>query len=238
LANTKVLWVLIITNNNMEIGTIGIIGGTGKQGSGLAVRWALTGYNIKIGSRSKERGEASAIQLSKSVRSKSTNHGVIEGGDNEFATKCDIIVLAIPADQVDVLLIPLEHNLQNKIILDITVNLKYGKFPKAELLKGKSSYEYVRDLFPNSKVVACFKTISADLLNSDSELHQSDFQIALNDDAFKVAALLAEVIGLSPLRIRGKAHAHTIERMVAMAIQINKEYPGSHAGYFMHDVKL
>ena len=176
----------------MEIGTIGIIGGTGKQGSGLAIRWASAGYNIKIGSRSQERGEAASEKFMNEVKSKAGSHGKIDGGDNEFATQSDIIVLAIPADQVDFLLSPLAHNLQNKVILDITVNLKYGKFPRAELFEGKSSYEYVRDLFPESNVVACFKTISAELLHSDSDLNQSDFQIALNEDALNIASILAK----------------------------------------------
>lgn len=222
----------------MEIGTIGIIGGTGKQGSGLVVRWALAGYNIKIGSRSQERGESAAEKLLDQVKNKSTNHGHIAGGDNEFATESDIIVLAIPADQVDFLLSPLVHNLSGKVILDITVNLKYGKFPRAELFEGKSSYEYVRDLFPESRVVACFKTISAELLHSDSDLDQSDFQIALEEEALAIASKLAKSLGLTPIRIRGKVHSHTLERMVALAIQINKEYPGSHAGYSMQDVNL
>lgn len=222
----------------MEIGTIGIIGGTGKQGSGLAVRWALAGYDIKIGSRSLERGKEAAAKLLTEVQEKTESHGNIHGGDNKFATESDIIVLAIPADQVEFLLSPLKDNLLNKVILDITVNLKYGKFPKALLFDGKSSYEYVRDLFPESKVVACFKTISAELLHSDSNLNQSDFQITLEDDALIVAAQLAKSIGLTPIRIRGKVHSHTLERMVALAIQINKEYPGSHAGYQMQDVKL
>ena len=222
----------------MEIGTIGIIGGTGKQGSGLAIRWAVAGYDIKIGSRSLERGEEAAEKLLSEVQGKTGSHGNISGGDNEFATTSDIIVLAIPADQVDFLLSPLKNNLLNKVILDITVNLKYGKFPKAVLLEGKSSYEYVRDLFPESEVVACFKTISAELLHADTDLNQSDFQIALNDAALMVATQLAKSIGLTPIRIRGKVHSHTLERMVALAIQINKEYPGSHAGYNIQDVKL
>ncbi|MFV2015795.1 MAG: NADPH-dependent F420 reductase, partial [Candidatus Heimdallarchaeota archaeon] len=207
-------------------------------GSGLAVRWAVAGYNIKIGSRSQERGEAAAVKLISEVTRKTQSHGSITGGDNEFATESDIIVLAIPADQVEFLLIPLKHNLQSKIVLDVTVNLKYGKFPRAELVEGKSSYEYVRSLFPETNVVACFKTISAELLQSNLSLNQSDFQIALDDSAFMITSKLATSIGLTPIRIRGKVHSHTIERMVAMAIQINKEYPGSHAGYYIQDVKL
>lgn len=220
----------------MEIGIIGIIGGTGSQGSGLAIRWAVQGYNIRIGSRSEERGKTAAIKFSETALKQNTNSGSIDGGDNEFATKSEIIVLAIPADQVDVLLIPLKHHLEGKVILDITVNLKFGKFPSAEFIHGQSSYEYVRGLFPDSKVVACFKTISAEMLNSEEDMNQTDFQISLDDQALKLANELAMSIGLSPVRIKGKVHAHTIERMVALAVQINKGYPGSHAGYLLQNV--
>ncbi len=220
----------------MAIGTIGIIGGTGSQGSGLAIRWAVQGYNIRIGSRSEDRGKAAAVKFSETALKQNTNSGLIEGGNNKFATKSEIIVLAIPADQVDVLLTPLKHHLETKIILDITVNLKFGKFPRAELINGQSSYEYVRGLFPESKVVACFKTISAEMLNSEEEMNQTDFQISLDDQALELANELALSIGLTPIRIKGKVHAHTIERMVALAVQINKGYPGSHAGYSMQNV--
>ncbi|OLS20128.1 MAG: F420-dependent NADP reductase [Candidatus Heimdallarchaeota archaeon LC_2] len=222
----------------MEIGTIGIIGGTGSQGSGLAIRWSIQGYNIRIGSRSEEKGNAAAKKFTEIAKKNNVSAGSIEGGDNEFATKSDIVVLAIPADQVDHLLTPLNHHLDGKVILDVTVNLKFGKFPKAELFEGKSSYEYVRDLFPMSKVVACFKTISAEMLNSMEEMNQTDFQISLDEAALELASKLALTIGLTPLRIKGKVHAHTIERMVALAIQINKGYPGSHAGYLMQNVNI
>ncbi|MHA2250395.1 MAG: NADPH-dependent F420 reductase [Candidatus Kariarchaeaceae archaeon] len=220
----------------MTSGTIGIIGGTGKQGSGLAKRWLKVGHDILIGSRSVEKGKKRAGEILKEV---GENKGQISGGDNTFAAKADIVVLAIPADQVEPLVLPLSHLIENKVILDLTVNIKYGRYPKAEQFNGASVYEYIRELFPKSKVVSCLKTISAHSLASSEELNQIDFQMSMDDEAISIAHDLVQEIGLTPIRVRGKVHAFTIERMVALAIQINKEYPGSHVGYDLkHLVQL
>ena len=76
------------------------------------------------------------------------------------------------------------------------------------------------------------------MLNSNEEMNQTDFQLSLDEPALELTSKLALAIGLTPVRIKGKVHAHTIERMVALAIQINKGYPGSHAGYLMQNVNF
>ena len=212
--------------------SFGIIGGTGKQGTGLAKRLARLDYLVRIGSRSKSRGEDHATQLNNEL---STT--LITGGDNEYAANADIVVLAIPFDQVEVLVMPLEKELSGKIVIDLTVNLTFGKFIKTNLENGMSSYEFVREQLPNSKVITSLKTISFVKLNASHQLDESDFEITTSDEAFDVVSNLVMKFGLRPVRIRGKTHAHTIERMVALSIQLNKEYPGSHVGFQLCDLK-
>jgi NADPH-dependent F420 reductase len=212
----------------VQIGTIGIIGGTGSQGSGLAKRWYKEGYHVVIGSRSQEKGQRIAEEL---LAQLPPGDGSIVGGSNEFAIQADIVVLTIPADQIHPLIFPFKAQLKGKIILDVAVNIQFGKFPRAMKMEEVSVYEFVRELFPESRVVACLKTIPADLLVTDESLNQVDFQMTTDDEAASIAARLVESIGLNPIRIRGKHHAYTVERIVAMAIQINKLYPRSHTGY-------
>lgn len=220
----------------MDIGTIGIIGGTGKQGSGLAKRWLNAGFDVIIGSRLSDKGEKVANQLKTAILENNTV-GTVSGGDNQLAANADIIVLAIPADQVKPLIFPLIELLKDKIVFDLTVNVKFGKFPSAQKIEGTSVYEYIRDLFPQSKIVSCFKTISASSLASKEDLDQVDFQMTTHDDAIATAHHLSKAIGLRPVRVRGKNHAFTMERMVALAIQLNKEYPGSHVGFDLVKLK-
>lgn len=213
--------------------SIGIIGGTGKQGSALAKRLAKKGYSIAIGSRSDERGKQKAADLSKE---KGLDN--IRGGSNEIVTECDIVIISIPFSQVADLLLPLKEGLTGKILIDMTVNLLFGKSTKAQFHEGKSSYEFIRDHFTESLVVAAFKTISYVVLGGDQPIDQSDFQISDSEEALAVSSQLARDIGLVPIRIIGDHHAHTIERMVALAININKNYKGSHAGYLMTNLKV
>ena len=74
--------------------TIAVIGGTGAEGSGLALRWAAAGYPIVIGSRSHEKAETSAQELSGQLPEGSA---AITGADNAAAAQAaDIVVLSVP----------------------------------------------------------------------------------------------------------------------------------------------
>lgn len=219
----------------MEIKSIGIIGGTGQLGRGFAKRWALNGFDIIIGSRSYEKATLFVNKLKDDLGDIS---GEITGGDNAFACQADVVVITIPVESIDSLIAPQNELLRDKIVIDTMVNLKFGKFIKTNLIDGMSTYEYLQTVLPESKIVSCFKTISADLLDGDGPIGQFDFQISKSDEAIEVSNKLSSLIGLSPVRVNGRTHAHTIERMVAMAIQLNKSYPGSHVGYLLNNIQL
>ena len=208
---------------------IGIIGGTGKQGSGLAKRLARAGYHVRIGSRQEEKGK----QVAESIGIEN-----LSGGSNEFAAKADIVVLTIPADQIEVLLEPLKPILKTKVVIDTIINLRFGKTVESVPFHGTSVYEFLNTFLDQSNVVTAFKTISASILGGDQSLNQSDFIITENDEIFEKISALSRAIGLQPLKIPSAYHATTIERMVALSIQLNKSYKGSHCGYLISDIKL
>lgn len=218
----------------MEIKSIGIIGATGSLGKGFAKRWALNGFDIIVGSRSSEKATLFVTKLKEEL---GDIQGEITGGDNAFACKADIVVITIPVESIDSLIAPLNDVLKDKIVLDTMVNLKFGKFIKTNLIDGLSTYEYLQTVLPESKIVSCFKTISADVLNDGKPIEQVDFQISKSDEAIEISNKLASLVGLSPVRVNGRTHAHTIERMVALAIQLNKSYPGSHVGYSLSGLR-
>lgn len=207
---------------------IGIIGGTGKQGSGLARRLARAGYQVKIGSRRDEKGKDVA---------KSFGLDNLTGGTNEFAANADIVVLTIPADQIEVLIEPLKPVLEGKLVIDTIINLKFGKTVESAPFHGTSVYDFLKSLLDHSIVVTAFKTISAALLGGEQPLNQSDFIITEDDEIFEKVSALSRSIGLQPLKVSSAYHAATLERMVALSIQLNKSYKGSHCGYLISDIK-
>ncbi len=211
--------------------TIGIIAGTGNMGSGLAYRFALAGYPVIIGSRSQTRAIEIADKLNKKI-----NSNVVTGGTYQNAAESDVIVLSLPAETISQICVDLRESLKSKVVIDTNINLKFGKYMKINLIDNMSMYEAIQNCLPESKVVAAFKTISAFLLHSDNDLAQSDFHITKYNDAYHISSQLSRGIGLTPIRVRGKFHAQTVERMVALAIQLNKEYPNSHAGYKVTDL--
>ena len=219
----------------MKIKSIGIIGGTGQLGRGFAKRWAQCGFDIIIGSRSTEKATLFVNNLKEGL---GNIPGEITGGDNAFACKADVVVITIPVESIDSLIAPQRELLMDKIVFDTMVNLKFGKFIKTNLIDGMSTYEYLQTVLPESKIVSCFKTISADLLDGDEPIDQADFQISKYDEAIEISNKLSSLIGFSPVRVNGRTHAHTIERMVALAIQLNKTYPGSHVGYLLKNLQL
>src|SRR2546423_13809282 len=95
--------------------TVGILGGTGDQGRGLAYRFARAGLPVRIGSRSAERGERAAAEL---AALPGTTAGTVSGGDNPYACGADVVVVALPWDGHGVTVASLAPALAGKIVVD------------------------------------------------------------------------------------------------------------------------
>jgi len=207
---------------------IGIVGGTGDFGRGLTKRLLHANYSVFIGSRSKEKGKRIASEISKEMGSSQ-----VYGGSNEEAAKFNFVFVTLPATSVIATLSELKPLLANKIVVETCVNLKFGKFIKVvEHKEGKSTYEVIREVLDQSKVASALKTISAHkLLDLNTKLEDSDFVMSTSDEAYEFVKEIDDHLGVKAFRVRGKFHATTLERMTALAIQLNKEYNNSHFGY-------
>ena len=207
---------------------IGIVGGTGDFGRGLTKRLLHANYSVFIGSRSKEKGQRIAGEIAKEMGSSQVN-----GGSNEEAAKLEFVFITLPAASVIATVSALKPLLANKIVVETCVNLRFGKFIKAvEDKDGKSTYEIIREILDQSKVASALKTISAHkLLDLNIKLQDSDFVMSTSDEAYRFVEQIDERLGVKSFRVRGKFHAMTLERMTALAIQLNKEYNNSHFGY-------
>src|ERR1700722_7886445 len=149
---------------------IGILGGTGPEGSGLAYRWACAGEHVVIGSRQLERARATAQQLRKRLGDK----GEIEGVNNTTAAQCEVVVLTVPLLAQGALLKQLKNEnvwKSGTIVIDTTVPLAAAVGGPATRTLGVwqgSAAEQTRELVPAAvSVAAAFQNLSAELLAQD-----------------------------------------------------------------------
>ena len=214
---------------------IAIIGGTGDQGKGLALRWARAGFEIIIGSRDATRAKDAAQAMRATLGNVS---GVmIEGASNmDAAAHAQIIVLTVPfAAQIGTLKEIREHIAPGSLLIDVTVPLEPAVGGKPSRVLGVwagSAAEQCAELAPlGVEVVSAFHNVSADLL-ADLE-HEVECDILVcgdNKDAKARVRPLVEAIPGSHYVDGGPlANSRTVEAMTALLIGLNIRYK-AHTG--------
>ncbi|MCD2190698.1 NADPH-dependent F420 reductase [Actinomycetospora soli] len=209
--------------------TVGVLGGTGAQGKGLALRWAQAGIRVIIGSRAAERAEASAAEYRELT---GTDH--ISGTDNaSCAAQADVVLAAVPWESHADTLTGLVEPLRGKILIDCVNPLgfdKKGPYPLP--VEEGSVAQQAEQLLPETRVTAAFHNVSAVLL---ADLDQAEVDcdvLVLGDDreATDVVRALADAIpgmrGVFAGRLR---NAYQVECLTANLIAINRRYK-VHAG--------
>jgi NADPH-dependent F420 reductase len=214
--------------------TIGILGGTGDQGRGLAVRLAMAGQRVLIGSRTPERALAAAKEISDQIS------GFVEGGGNaEVAAQSDLVIVAVPfAGHADTLR-DLVEPLRGKIVVDCVNPLGFGKQgPYALPVPQGSAAQQAAEILPESRVTAAFHHVSSDLL-TDLSVDQMELDVlVLGDDREAVAlvqALAGRIKGMRGVYAGRLRNAGQVEAFTANLIAINKRY-GAHAGIRITDL--
>lgn len=200
---------------------IGIIGGTGHEGRGVAARLAAAGLAVLVGSRQIERAEETVKVLGGAPLEPATN--------DRIASDCDVIFLAVPFDGVAALLDGYRTRFRpGALVIDLTVPLTFdGGVPGiAEVAEG-SATELVRArLPPEVRLAAAFKTIPASALAKLETPLDCDEFVCGDSPEVRAAAidLLSRIPSLRLLDAGGLRSARLIERMTAMAILLNKRY--------------
>jgi NADPH-dependent F420 reductase len=207
---------------------IGILGGTGPQGRGLARRFAAAGHEVAIGSRSVERAEKIAAEYAQMEGS-----GRITGGSNPAAAGAELVLVTVPYDGHAALLSSLTNELAGKIVVDCVNPLGFddkGPFPMR--IPAGSAAEEAQQLLPESTVIAAFHHVSAVLLDDPAIDHFDDDVLVLGEDREAVAVIceLASAIpgvrGIYAGRLR---NAGQVEALAANLIAINRRHK-THAG--------
>ena len=221
--------------------TVGILGGTGPQGRGLAYRWARAGQTVRIGSRSAERGAQAAAEIAAlpGVVSGLVNGNHVSGGDNAYACEADVVVVAVPWEGHDALLKSLESRLAGRIVVDCVNPLGFDKRgPFVLPVPAGSAAQEAAELLPESRVTAAFHHVSAVLL-ADPEVPVCELDVlVLADDreaAAVVQALAMRIEGMRGIHAGRLRNAAQVEGLTANLIAMNRRYK-AHSGIRITDV--
>jgi len=207
--------------------TIAVLGGTGKQGKGLAYRWAKAGYKILIGSRTPEKAVKTASEIMEKLEGASSLVGT---SNREAAEIANIVVLTVPYEAHKETLENIKDAIQGKLIIDVTVPLEKPKNKFRPTAGGSAILEAKAILGEDVQVVAAFQNIAPDLLTSDNEL-DCEVLITGSSKAARIEAIkLVEAAGLKGWDAGPIENSTVVEGLTSILININKQYGSTHAG--------
>ncbi|WP_323783041.1 NADPH-dependent F420 reductase [Leisingera sp.] len=212
---------------------IAIIGGTGPQGQGLALRFARAGIAVALGSRDGARSAGIAADLMQKLPADAAQ---IEGLDNEAATKAadEMVVLAVPFSAHNATLEALKPHLAGKILVDIVVPLKEGDPKKVEMPPEGSATEAAQALLGDDiPVIGALHNVSAATLNNLDWPINCDILVCGNSlPARKKVIELVRALEVEGYNAGDAEAARCIEAITPILIRqnISKAVPFTHAG--------
>jgi NADPH-dependent F420 reductase len=204
--------------------TIAILGGTGHEGTGLALRWASNGYEVIIGSRKEEK----ALQVTRELND-ILGKDLIRGMDNSSAAReADINVLTVVATAHEVAVTGLKDDLQGKILVDATARIK---FPNPKPPEPPSAARIAQEILGDEvRVVAAFQNIPASALKDLGKELDSDVLVCADqqDDAAQVMELIRGA-GMNAYYVGNLDIAITVEGLTTVLVYLNKYNDIKHA---------
>ena len=208
--------------------TLAILGGTGKEGAGLAMRWALRGYSVIIGSRSQDKARTRAAEMNAEL---GADH--LTGLENAAAAAAaDIVVLSVPYSAHKATLQAVREPCQGKILIDLTVPLQPPEIMAVNLPAGSAAALEAQALLgPAVRVAAAFQNVSAVKLRRLERDVDCDVLVCADDHEAKAAAVeLAEAAGMRGLDAGGLKNAVAAESLTPVLLHINRAYGVQGAG--------
>lgn len=209
--------------------TIAVLGGTGKEGGGLALRWANVGHKVIIGSRTAERAEEAAAAMRETLGS---GADVTGAANPDAAAAADIVVLSVPYAAQQSTVGDVAALLQGKILIDVTVPLIPPKVSRVQLPEGGSAVEALQKLLGEGvRVVSAFQNISAHHLTKLDEEVDCDVLVCSDDTAAaETVVALSEEIGLTAWNAGVLANSAVAEALTSVLIALNRRYKVPGAG--------
>ncbi len=207
--------------------TIAVLGGTGKEGGGLALRWAHAGHPVILGSRTAERAQEAAQAMRETL-----GGGDVRGAANADAARAaEIVVLSVPFAAQQGTVDEVASALDGKILIDVTVPLVPPKVGHVQMPEGGSAVAAVqRRLGDGVRVVSAFQNISAHHLTKLDEAVECDVLVCADDPAAaEEVVALAKSIGLAAWNAGPLCNSVVAEALTSVLISLNRRYkvPGS-----------
>lgn len=218
--------------NQLRQETVALLGGTGKEGQGLAIRFAAAGFPVLIGSRDPSKGAETASSL----LSRLPGARLSGGANTAVIATADLVFLCVPFDRAAALLDECRELWKpGCVVIDTTVPLQFdssGPF-LIDLPAPSGSQTLVSHLPPGIKLVSAFKTISAHTLGEVDEPLDCDL-IVCGDDSPARARVIAAASTFSGLRVLDGGplrNARALEAMCVLAIGLNRRYKAKSARF-------
>lgn len=209
---------------------IGVLGGTGEQGRGLALRLAISGLRVVIGSRDARRAQEIAAEL---------GHGVRGASNEECAQVSDLVIVAVPWDGHASILESLRSDLAGKIVVDCVNPLGFDAGGAFSLtVEEGSAAQQAAAVLQETRVVGAFHHVSAVMLLDLAHTSIDTDVMVVGDDREAtdvVQALAARIPGMRGIYAGKLRNAGQVEALTANLISINRRYK-AHAGVRVTDV--
>ena len=202
---------------------IGFIGGTGPEGKGLALRFALAGEEVLIGSRDESRAAEAASELSALAAGCSIGGGL----NDDVASRSEIVFVVVPYSGHRPTLESLREQLKGKIVVDVVAPMEFGKGgARATPVPEGSAALQARAILPESTIAAAFQTISArDLMDTDHPVDSDVVVCGQSREARETIMALAEKVpGVRAVDGGGLSNAGYVENLTPLLVNINRRY--------------
>jgi len=211
-----------------------VIGGTGDEGYGLALRWAKHGYEVIVGSREAEKAKAAASKIQSTIGTSSRVYGL---ANPEAASKADIVVVTVPFAALPDTIKSLKPSIKpGQIVVNVTVPLETAVGGSATRTVGVwdgSAGEFASRYLPKgTKLVSAFNNVSAEMLSDTSKQVDCDVLVCGDDeDAKKTVLELARAIpGVHGVDAGPLSNSRTVEQLTALLVSLNIRYGVKTAG--------
>lgn len=219
-------------HDGSTVARVAVIGGTGDEGFGLALRWAKAGIAITIGSRDQGRADDAARRLRDLVPA-----ATVEGSENESAAaSASVVVVTVPfAGQGGIYRSIADHLREDAIVVDATVPVEAAVGGRATHVLGVwegSAAQLAQSLLPKGTIVcSAFHTLAAAALNDADSTLEGDVLVCGPKAGKPVVKDLVEAIpGLRFVDAGPLENSRIVEPITALLIGINRRYQTDRAG--------
>ena len=208
--------------------TIAILGGTGKEGKGLAFRWSQAGYRVLIGSRTPEKAVTTASEISELLGGAASTVGM---SNREAAAQGDIVVLTVPYSAHRATLENVRDLLEGKLLIDVTVPLVPPRLGTAQMPPAGSAAQEAREIVgPQVEVASAFQNVSHEYLLGEAQV---DCDVLVTGTSQHARAEALKLVAAA--RLRGwdagpLENSSVVEGLSSVLININRRHGSTHAG--------